>query len=1557
MIEREFVESIRQDYSGLRDSPRVSLANSIRTLADDLYAKDTHFIFELIQNAEDNDYEPNRKPNLRFEVCLQEIDGGFSPVLIVHNNETGFREKHVQALCRVGESTKKKAQGYIGEKGIGFKSVFRITECPYVFSNGFQFCLPKDDEETRLGYIVPRWVADPPVGVVKTETTIILPISGGDEGVQKVVDALYDIAPETILFLEKLESIEISVHLPDNEYEVVIEKRIQAVSGESKQVELTFLKRNGADDEVLENSLYWVTEVEFPRPADVQHEKRAGIESRTVSVAIPLGPNAHGGKLFAYLPVRDDTGLPFLINADFVLVSSREGIREDEAWNKWLRDCIEETYVRAFLSLLNAPALSEGTKISAYGSIPLETHWPFLAPVRKPVWRNLESQDCVLVLPDGSLVKPSRARLCDRNFRAVLGSSDCFPLYLRSDVRLVDSELEKYSSQLKAIGVEGLLPSEIVSCLQDIAWVKEHELPWFIDLLRYLSTRKLDPADLRNLAILPIAHAAQEAQRLSCDIEQPIYFSRTEADREALAHVPPWLSEFVPVAFLDSEFLGLLDQQADPDALREWMRKALNVYSFSTENYCVDILSKLMVCYTDIKDDRLVEATAFLAQHAGSKFNWELLPIILSNGQRLLLRDARKQFRDIVVPEDFDAEAGWQHIWSAPQDRTHFLALASGYRSMPLTWFDQRQIKRYPGFRFSDLDIRGIGYQLIKSPEYEFFHECQKKAASAHADNTHVYSYVVPTSLAGDLQISDPLSRSLLSMMQTLDVPSDAPINVDNMHRLGFRAKGVYHYYGENTAYCDSYLLQKLRTLKWLPSSKGLVAPSDACLPKQGIKEIFGDTIPYFEGNLPGNIQSLLRIQSDITVDDLLALLRKASRNAEASLDYTERIYSQLFARTRYYQHDDVPTRFASEALILIKDNQQKAIWCKTTECVWEDASAALGDDFAYLAGQYPKLQDFFVDRLGVKRRVDPECYAQRWLRLQEDPLLNVQERRALVERIYREIRPIAMQSEADRPAWWRSFSKSLKVYTHSDTFEPPARVVLPDDGTYRKIFQGDSVAFAWRPEKDAFGEWAPFYRALGTPLLSETVTEHLEDDTVYEGRTANQFVTEAAVKMIAAWLRERQKNDFERLLRDESFARLASLREARTSSDIKVEFRLGVSTGVVSRTATYPVFWKRSDNILICTDDVKESQVAKAIAKGLLENRAYRELADWIELVLGARETERLRDADWNVPQPILDLFTKSASAASLSGVPPLPERTTPPHVRDEALTSADPSGAASSSQSPALNQSDVPIEASGAERPPKAPRSPASDGRQPREACHGSGGAHQPDRAEPSEHAEPQVSRQGTGNHHDSEGFNYLDELLKAFNRDGVMHVDDGELEWDPAGDGTVKNPRRRRTKLEEGYQEAIDNEPPPEDRRRVTERSLLEGPNEAVRVALHEWYRGKCQICGETWPEHDGRPYFAAAYLVERRHARWIDEPGNAICLCAEHFAQWRHAAKETPLDVGEQIHSLRLRAEGGNGNLSIDFTLLGKDVAISYHEHHLLELRTLVDVADSVADNRV
>ena len=50
------------------------------------------------------------------------MEGG----IIVLNNEQGFSAENIRALCDVGNSTKKGSAGYIGKKGIGFKSVFRV---------------------------------------------------------------------------------------------------------------------------------------------------------------------------------------------------------------------------------------------------------------------------------------------------------------------------------------------------------------------------------------------------------------------------------------------------------------------------------------------------------------------------------------------------------------------------------------------------------------------------------------------------------------------------------------------------------------------------------------------------------------------------------------------------------------------------------------------------------------------------------------------------------------------------------------------------------------------------------------------------------------------------------------------------------------------------------------------------------------------------------------------------------------------------------------------------------------------------------------------------------------------------------------------------------------------------------------------------------------------------------------------------------------------------------------------------------------------------------------
>jgi hypothetical protein len=69
------------------------------------------------QNADDNRYAAGAVPALEFLLLPDAV--------AALNNESGLTAADVQALCDVGASTKL-AKAYIGYKGIGFKSVFKV---------------------------------------------------------------------------------------------------------------------------------------------------------------------------------------------------------------------------------------------------------------------------------------------------------------------------------------------------------------------------------------------------------------------------------------------------------------------------------------------------------------------------------------------------------------------------------------------------------------------------------------------------------------------------------------------------------------------------------------------------------------------------------------------------------------------------------------------------------------------------------------------------------------------------------------------------------------------------------------------------------------------------------------------------------------------------------------------------------------------------------------------------------------------------------------------------------------------------------------------------------------------------------------------------------------------------------------------------------------------------------------------------------------------------------------------------------------------------------------
>lgn len=167
---RAVVETIRHEEFGIGvelDGEQQLVAvkqreregRGIKRLSLELYSKDTHFVLELIQNADDNSYPAvlgaglsgTTHPSLKFVV-------GDDSILVL-NNEMGFSESNIRAICDIGKSTKgAHRSGYIGQKGIGFKSVFRITDTPAIHSNGFHIRF--DATSDAIGFILPHWCGE-----------------------------------------------------------------------------------------------------------------------------------------------------------------------------------------------------------------------------------------------------------------------------------------------------------------------------------------------------------------------------------------------------------------------------------------------------------------------------------------------------------------------------------------------------------------------------------------------------------------------------------------------------------------------------------------------------------------------------------------------------------------------------------------------------------------------------------------------------------------------------------------------------------------------------------------------------------------------------------------------------------------------------------------------------------------------------------------------------------------------------------------------------------------------------------------------------------------------------------------------------------------------------------------------------------------------------------------------------------------------------------------------------------------------------------------------------
>ena len=315
---KQWFDALTQDRSeSARMLEKPSMRGVQRSVVDK-YSDQAHFIYELLQNAddvkattvkfrlEDNGLYFIHNGSVRFSVSNPQNEGADTK----HGNLG-----HINAITSIANSNKTDAS--IGKFGVGFKAVFQYTQTPHIYDPEIQFKIER--------FIVPYMLDADLEWREFSDTVFFFPFDHKEKQPEDSHDEI----------LEKLKALEFPVLFLSSLKSVSF--KAEDVTGEYAKEVTRIIKQGGI-------TVQWITlalEVNGGRTA--QHllvfTRNSG-SGHPCSIGYGLGEN---GRLmpidrpaFCFFPTKEVTNLHFILHAPFLLTDSREGIKAGEKHNQEL---------------------------------------------------------------------------------------------------------------------------------------------------------------------------------------------------------------------------------------------------------------------------------------------------------------------------------------------------------------------------------------------------------------------------------------------------------------------------------------------------------------------------------------------------------------------------------------------------------------------------------------------------------------------------------------------------------------------------------------------------------------------------------------------------------------------------------------------------------------------------------------------------------------------------------------------------------------------------------------------------------------------------------------------------------------------------------------------------------------------------------------------------------------------------------------------------------------------------------------------------------------------
>ena len=317
------------------------------------YSTKTHFIFELLQNAEDAG-----ATTAEFRVYGDRLE--FS-----HDGTRLFTDRDVESITGIDDSNKDATA--IGRHGIGFKSVFAYTHCPRIDSGDLHF-------ELQDVFVPVKVQADKSTTApTPKQTRITLPFDDetnpparpfralvpSTDATRSIDDALASLSPRTLLFLKKLKEIVWTTSDDRSGYLLQLTDEFEGRQ-DVRRIDLT----NGSVEE------RWIV---FANDLDIEVESDGTLQTR--SFPVEVGYLIEDGKLIraqntelvVYFPTEKKTELGFLVQGPFSTTKARDNIISDDPNNQLIIRNASELAARSLVALRNAELI----ELKSYEALPL----------------------------------------------------------------------------------------------------------------------------------------------------------------------------------------------------------------------------------------------------------------------------------------------------------------------------------------------------------------------------------------------------------------------------------------------------------------------------------------------------------------------------------------------------------------------------------------------------------------------------------------------------------------------------------------------------------------------------------------------------------------------------------------------------------------------------------------------------------------------------------------------------------------------------------------------------------------------------------------------------------------------------------------------------------------------------------------------------------------------------------------------------------------------------------------------------------------------------------